>query len=411
MRYIIRTSPSNFQEYLNHLPQYQRDIIGQITIPDDDGESLFWAIYHGTAIGVSLGIMNQASRTAVHSLILSTNNQQSQIHCQAPTPSTRFLLSQHRTDLYGHLALYLTTKHLIKYHLSSGLLTSSRNNSQYIKTYSLDSQLIPNLKMYTTNKTIIKNLKTQSTPKYDIQSTTQVFEPDQDVYCELRQAMNTIPLRPSIPLRGSIQLPINNNPSTGASVSITDSLFHQCQEAGEKLLRDQQTQNKQPPLPLFLPHSEISVLHKNTPIHSHLVGHIRLQATKDDIVTYSIKKMNLTADHFYLIDWTAFQCAFESIPTTQRTTLLKLIHSWQDTGHQQSKISKQTSPSCPHCASPETSDHVFQCTADHILPLKHAAISTFMHGLIKLNTAPSITLFLSEHYLPWLFQNDEPLLS
>ena len=162
-------------------------------------------------------------------------------------------------------------------------------------------------------------------------------------------------------------------------------------------------QHNQSPIPIHLPNSMISISSSQSIIHRDISNVISNHIQSPILQDYIQQKFHLSDSAFALIDWDAHEIAFTSHPFHKQVTLSKMIFEWQHTGQQQEKISKYNRSTCPNCNLPETSDHVFQCTATSILDSKHRSITKFLTKMQSIQTAPPISSFIHQYYIPWLY--------
>jgi len=102
------------------------------------------------------------------------------------------------------------------------------------------------------------------------------------------------------------------------------------------------------------------------------------------------------------IDWPIFQMAYEHYPQMQRHSLSKLLYNCHHTAYQQHRINASNAPTCPHCSSVETPDHVYQCISPTIKASKQEIIQQLINGLHQINTNPHTLWFFQTYFMEWI---------
>jgi hypothetical protein len=75
------------------------------------------------------------------------------------------------------------------------------------------------------------------------------------------------------------------------------------------------------------------------------------------------------------LDFEGIGLAFRMLDVQSRLTTSKMLHGWQNTGHQRVKIHPGASSQCPHClALDETQEHVLRCSAQGVAAVRYNAL-------------------------------------
>eukprot|EP00957_Ditylum_brightwellii_P134721 10270916-Ditylum_brightwellii.AAC.1 len=103
-----------------------------------------------------------------------------------------------------------------------------------------------------------------------------------------------------------------------------------------------------------------------------------------------------------LIDWDNLGDASECQCLKTTVQLVKFIHNWLNTGHQNQFFYEDDVVDCPVChSSTETWSRIFQCQYRDFIDIQTLAITTFKSKLLKLDTAPIIKQVLCYKIAPW----------
>ena len=71
-----------------------------------------------------------------------------------------------------------------------------------------------------------------------------------------------------------------------------------------------------------------------------------------------LHKNNWSREVFDTVDWKAMQIYMKSLSGEKATNVIKLVHNWQNDGHQKHKHSKgEKSGACPACGEMESHLH------------------------------------------------------
>ena len=111
---------------------------------------------------------------------------------------------------------------------------------------------------------------------------------------------------------------------------------------------------------------------------------------------------------FNSINWKAMGAFMKSLTGEQETNVIKLVHNWQNDGHQNHLHSEgKETPECPVCGKYEHHYHFFYCKNSQMTQQYNKCRDTFIKAHKKMHTASSI-FHIFKQVLLHLRQGKEP---
>lgn len=403
---VLIPPPSSFSQYLEGIPKYQQSILGRYTpLPSENALlSILHDLYDGKLICTtsSSGCVKGLS---TYTYLITSSSQHYLFIGKGITSGTPSLISQQRSDIMGHLALFYIIYHLRTYHTQNKILTPTHPKRYQLRTYDFHLKNIPALSIYSTSTKFHRIIKTYTQP-YNTNKVKYTLQPDADAITELIKVATLLPFAPEVMSLGIICLKIKQYKNDN-DIPAEQSLYEQARQLNETFLQQCLQSNQQPISLPSLPNAAITIYHNNQLLHSQAEATIRTQGTISDLQQYIIKKMKIPDELFPHIDWPSFERSFERTTFFHRVNIAKMVHNWQHTGAQQAKISANNSSTCPNCTEPETADHVYRCKSPYINEAKHQSIDHFLSQLNNIKASAEVIWIIQHYYLPWLDANDQ----
>ena len=89
-----------------------------------------------------------------------------------------------------------------------------------------------------------------------------------------------------------------------------------------------------PPTEVFFPGSQIMIECGDSSLYGDIKEGIHEFIQGPNLIKYMLNKNSWTQDIFESIDWNPMKIFMNSITSLQVTNVVKLVHHWQNDGHQ-----------------------------------------------------------------------------
>jgi len=332
------------------LPPKYNQILGNISIPRDDGKAIMQDILLGTVLAGSDGSVKDSRATCGYVIMPKTKHKWVRGHGYVlGTPS---LLTSLRAEHHGSMAVLLLLHMLSKrWNIPHGT---------------------PPVTILVDNKEVIDRM-TSGLPGLSIKNH---LVPDYDLWAEAIALVNTLPfpvhwkwVKAHQDTQKLDDLLVFGPLTANATINVL------C----DKLATSAYAIT--PPHSLNPHHmhaSKVSITIHNQRVHTnmnHIIAHAYHMPKLRD---YILERTGWTTDIFNSVDWDVTELYMKSLPDTTRTNAVKFIHDWQNTGKQNQQFQE---------AEDEKHDAHKQYTDVHTLcPYKCGMLETPLHYLHCIST-------------------------
>ena len=357
-------------------------ILGHLTFTENTIQHIHQTIQFGELTCASDGSYSPTHQMSTHAYIILNQSTGISITGAAQTPGHSNLLSSYRSELHGQAAIYLLILSILQYHGQCPI-------------YHLES--------YTDNQETANQIQKLYTDS-PFQSYATSNPPEADILAEIRHILTGLTFNQNNPGCEWVKGHQDRTQNVESLSTIAKLNIQMDQLASDHLHILLQTDSQ----PVYFPyiHNPVTIYHRHLPIHTKFEITMRSNAGVEKIKQYIQQKMQVDNTIFSSIDWESHLQAFKSFQHHEQINIAKFLHNWLNTGTQQSKITPSTLPTCPCCPLDETPIHFLQCTGETILESKYSVIESFIHRLKQHQTSPQILHYISNVYVPWLYNID-----
>ena len=382
----IKVEDRGMEDILKSVPSNLRPMIGEFTIPEDEGLAISEAIVDGTCVGASDGsLIRTYDRTkGSHGYVIrEVSDGNNAIEGWGPSPDGDDMSSM-TTEHYGLIGL-LVMIHVIckKYKLSQ-------------------DECFDEILIFIDNKSVI----TRGTEKQELINLSDYAVPDQDLWQLTTDLVESLPIKIKLKwVKGHQDTNIYGELIHGpfkcdATLNIkADELAEKGMKAGGGRVTKKE----------ILSTEAISLYNsKNIQISNlrrYMINHIN----GSDLEEYMMKRKGWTKAEMREIEWEGVEAMLRGARSQQRANLIKLLHNWQNTGRQKGKFrdarikinsDDPLTPTeeethchkCPDgCNEEETDLHYLNCVALHAKRRRKVCIEKVLRRLKSLRTYEGIT--------------------
>ena len=379
---LLLPSTTSLYETITRVPSELQCLLGNITVPHDNGHLIIGALKEGTLIGASDGsVIQQDNKTwGGHSYSLQAwNTYDGRMNGNGPTPMTNNISSL-TTELYGLLTTTLLLMIITKHHNISESKKYSAiiiaDNKQAIKL--ADNYIAP------------INISETTSPEYDIQ-----------------HLLHRIKKLTPIDIKYQWVKGHQDETKTGSKiygpfprpVQINIEMDHQAKLAAH---RSPVAQLKKP----IYSTTVMGAFDANNICVNNIYTHILHQTQHRQLYQYLQKKHSWTEAQMETISWPNLKKALSSYPNYQQTKYAQLMHHWQYIGERKDLLHAQNN-ACPmQCGNKESKLHYLYCTdpAFHLIREKH--LHLLQKQMTAIQTYPgiisAICKILRHGYTEWI---------
>ena len=141
-----------------------------------------------------------------------------------------------------------------------------------------------------------------------------------------------------------------------------NKLAFRLNEAADEMAGKVRRQMNEPPEEHFFPESHVMVKCKGQFLYGNISAKIIDSIHSPLLQEYIRQKNGWDSQTFQMIDWVAMETYVKTLSGTQETNVIKLVHSWQNDGHQKSLHSEgEETAACPACGLYEDHFHFVRC--------------------------------------------------
>ena len=302
----------------------------------------------------------------------------------APPKSDKFIFSQH-APVHGDLDQITSTRCELM-----GLLACIEYLRYISDKYTFDRKYF--ILITADNEVAIK------APKKFYLSTKYTFSPDMDIILHIKHLLKTTPFHIRFQhVRGH-----QDRSKPFHSLSILAKLnIHADKLAGDyftqPLLAPQYSLDYD-----FLYGSCVSIKDPHSRIASSFFKNIKRHRTGHLAEKQLSKALGISLNHLHLLDWENFQTIHRRQPKALQSFVTKSIYHHLPTLYRQHKWKIAQHPTCPIChQTPETPDHLFQCTASSSQCFRRKQLQNLRSELIQLDTNPFLIRHIMRILLQW----------
>jgi hypothetical protein len=337
---IYPDPPATFDEYIQRLPEWERDLLTHQCAMQDDGvkdpTDLPEALTKPNPLFIVSDASNRADKNSAFHWVIATPKQYLwEGSAMVPGPASQ--VNTGRSEGFGGLASLRFLYHFCRFHkitpAVSRLLYFCDNKGFVTKTQWLNADSLP------------------------VTSPTDTIQSDYDVKQLLVSTIKLLGIPTALShvkghqdgqgtaledLDWEAQLNIHCDVQAKAAVSL--------HRLGTSI-----------PTP-FLPGTQAHLTLDGTVITSHHASALRRAATSPAYRDYLIRKFTLTDDACDDVHWAAFRLAINRFKRPNQTRIQKFIHRWLPLNEFLHVQEPTTDPVCPACLSyPETQEHFLCC--------------------------------------------------
>ena len=346
------------------LPPVWKQILGNIQLPDDDGEYVYKSIQNGVAIAASDGsvvtIDNESYGGHSYS-IQAWDTDKHRISGEAPTPHSTNVSSL-TTELYGLLA-----STLLIYILG--------------KKYDTDQNLNASTIITADNKQAIQMGNEWNTPLNISETNTHEY----DLWTLLYQLKTAVPLTVSYKWIKGHQDQLKSGEKIYGPFTRPVQLNIQMDHLAKRAAKQSSS------MPVRRPVYSTTTMGLYTP-HDVYIGdiheYIQYAMTAKPLIDYLIRKNDWTFDLIQQINWYALECALSKYKSCYRIQIVQLMHDWQFTGTRKQLIGEGEELCPAQCGKAETYMHYLVCRDKQMTTSRNLLLTTFQQRLQILNTYP-----------------------
>ena len=381
------TDGLGLKEILRCIPPSLQQVMGEITIPIDDGEYISESIVSGTCIGASDGSLKKGfkeSRGGHGFALRNQDNIKNEItgYCRSPTSDE---MSSLTIEHYGLLGLLV-------------LLHGVCKRFKLCKEECFDKVLI-----YIDNSTVVR----RGNERQELINISDYSVPDQDLWTLTTELMDTLPIEVELrwikghqdtnaygeKLHGPFTRPVMMN-------ILTDLLADKGQKLGDDGAKKRPTFSTT--VIAIYTEEKVQVL--------DLRRYILMKENGRLLQEYYGRRRGWTQQHMEMIKWEGIVGMMKAARPIRRTKLVKMLHHWQNTGKQKGRIrdarlkikegveatailneDEKNCHLCPEgCGEEEVELHYLDCPTERSKEIRVEAILKVKRRLKKLHTHEGI---------------------
>jgi hypothetical protein len=365
----------------NNLPCRFRDIIGDISIPWDEGESLISALNNGTAVSASDGSYLEDVNRGSHAYKLTaTGNDDGCIQGASLSPMSD-KMSSPPTEHYGAIAVIVVLIVLL-YH------------------YSEDGYGWPKLLLYIDNQEVVDRGSTRNPNFLNI---GQYLTHDFDLWMLLGHLQTHLSLRIEFEWIRGHQIPTEDMESNIGILLNND--------VDELATKQYTKKGASPQRGVFL--AGTVCYHQSGHHVQNISNAISSRETDKDILDYYQSK-GWGLEALENVEWLTLGKFLKRRHPIERCKIVQAMHDWQNTGYQKRKFLQESAPSGScllptdkqtecllRCGHLETPFHYMQCFSTILSDARILGIEQLEKSLYKMKTSPPLLEAILQGILCW----------
>ena len=389
------------RDIISKVPANLQPMIGEVSIPTDDGLRISEAIVAGNCVGASDGslICNYDRTRGGHGYCLIDRNEEHE-HLQGwgPSPDSDDMSSM-TTEHYGLIGL-LVTIHIL------------------CKKYKLRrEECFDEITIFIDNQTVISRGK----ERQELINLSDYSVPDQDLWQVTTDLIDALPVEIKLKwVKGHQDTNTHGDKIYGPFKCdvMLNIIVDELAGKGTKLGEERITKKN------VLSTEVLSLYDKNEVQVSNLRNYMVQKVNGKELKDYMMRRKGWTEEDLGLIEWEGVESMLRSVRPQKKAQLIKLMHNWQNTGRQKGKFrdariklhsNEPLTPTeeerychfCPDgCKQEETDLHYLNCPAPHAMERRRICIQKVLRRLKNLRTYEGITSILS-YVLTSISNNEE----
>jgi hypothetical protein len=377
----------SLSQKFDHLPIQFKDIVGNLHLPDDDGQSFLTSLKHGNAALASDGSFMEHLYKGTHAYILvSKDTDFGQIKGSATCPHSDHMSSA-PAEHYGAIAVIVILIVLL-YH------------------YEEDGLGWPAVTLYIDNEEVVNRGQNRN-PKF--RNVKQYMVHDYDLWMVTNCLLGSIQLKVNFEwVRGHQELD-DQNENIAAILLNTEV----------DKLATKQYEKQEPPKHRGAFHSGIVCYHQKGFHVQRIRNAISARESDDSLIQYYLDH-GWTMQLISLVDWINMESFLKTRHPIDRCNIIQSMHDWQHTGSQKSKFMPRRCSDehgdnhksegqygeyegeCPfECGHTESPFHYMQCTGDILSTARKIGKEALEQSLTKMHTAPSLQEAILQGIFCW----------
>jgi hypothetical protein len=116
-----------------------------------------------------------------------------------------------------------------------------------------------------------------------------------------------------------------------------------------------------PATPVLLPGTVAMLSINGQIVHNKLKSHIIYACQAEDMLKYLEPRNDWDDTVIKLINWDAVRQALQTKTMSEKRSIIKMIHGWQNTNKRQNYEDNSVAVECAECDQIEDSDHILKC--------------------------------------------------
>ncbi len=379
----IMHSGSQLLDKFECLPDRFKNIIGNITLPEDEGEAILQAIKEGNALLASDGSFLQEQYLGTHAYkLISMSNPEMAIVGSAKSPKSN-KMSSAPTEHYGAIAVLIV------------LIVLTRHHGQ-------DSATWPDAILLIDNKEVVNRGNTLS-PTF-LNARTFLMH-DYDLWMVLADLQLHLKLGINFEWIKSHQTKSNNTPPTKEEQALLEQKVQINTDVDNMASHAYRNEQSYTERGAFL--SGEVCYHQDGAHVQDITKAISSIDSDFTIIQYYLSK-GWKMKNLQQVDWIGMEKFMKKQSPISRCNIVQMIHDWQNTGSQKEKFFYSDSlkqritqsvidkgerlSKCPMgCKKTEVPFHFMKCMSDVMVDTRTKGLTDLGKGLSKLKTAPSLS--------------------
>ena len=343
---VVSDTTLSFETLLRQLPMSLRDVVGQISLPCDNLQTLRNKLSEGS-LQIASDVSVKESRGS-YGYKFKTQEKENHVTGFGKCPHHHESISSLAAEARGALAVAIILNCLYR----------------SFKDPPVDASFT----VYIDNETTINRINTILTEK----QLPDPMIPEYDTFAQIEQLIGEYKF-------GNWQWVRGHQKESLDPIAILNKEV-------DVLAKEGWESEMNTPKACRLPVSKIHICRGDQLISSNLKPILHLFATQDKYIDYVTTKHRWTKHTYENISWRSYMGAFKKMKLADQLLMTKLRHRWQNTGVQKERIDG-LSNECPTCQSErETSTHFLKCRKQ----IQQQAWKSLRAELVRVHTVPPI---------------------
>ena len=376
------SASSTLRDIIDHLPTAYRNILGDITLPTDDGTALAQAIEDGNLTIYSDGTVLEGCGAHAYTLRTENDHDDEAATGSAPTSGDPETISSLCTEHFGYFAGVLVVWAVVKkYNITSGHVNGAVDNMAVVQR--MNEGIDPEVGHK-------KHLAT-----------------DYDVWKETEQVLSSLPITTALRHVKGHQDDLHKK---GFSGPLERDAYWNVQMDATAAKARLQTPTRSDTI---FRTTKATMICDGHPVQTKVGSKIRSKLLDAPLREYIIEKEAWTPATFDMVDWAAFKHCMGKLTIHKRVNVAKYVFDWQNTGRQKQKFEEskargedrrpETVNVCPlGCGCQETSQHYLRCRVLRDARIINHDLSALSKWLRKQNTLPELIAIFMRGLTNWI---------